>query len=133
MFCKRKKAERGKQKRLSFAEFAIVLFSQKRDIFQIPKKKGLNKTVESYLVDDLRFSVETGELLSTCVCSTCGSKVRAAAVTISILKLNLNKPAPCIVQEENVERTKRMSRSPHHTTLSIVRLLNLLVVQGKLE
>ena len=27
----------------------------------------------------------------------------------------LNKPAPCIAQEENVDRTKRMSRSPHHT------------------
>ena len=54
------------------------------NIFQIPKKKGLNKTV-----DDLGFSGETGELLSTRVCSTCGSKVRAAAVTISILKSNL--------------------------------------------
>ena len=117
-------AKKGRKRKAEASQFCRVChrsFQSKagyistENIFQIPKKKGLNKTLESYLVDDLGFSVETGELLSTRLCSTCGSKVRAAAVTISILKSNLNKPAPCIVQEENVERTKRMSRSPHHT------------------
>ena len=42
------------------------------NIFRIPKKKGLNKSLVSYLVDDPGFHLDSGEHQSTRVCSPCG-------------------------------------------------------------
>ena len=72
------RAKKGRKRKAEASQFCRVChrsFQSKagyistENIFQIPKKKGLNKTLESYLVDDLGFSVETGELLLTHVCS----------------------------------------------------------------
>ena len=86
------------------------------NIFTVPQKKGLTKPLSSYL-EDLGFHLESGEQFSTRVCSPCGTKVRAAATTVYLLKTNLNQPAPSIsvVQNEVNERSKRMSKSPHQT------------------
>ena len=44
------------------------------------------------------------------------TKVRTAAVTVEVLKTNLNQPAPCIGVQN--ERSKRTSNSPHQTQQS---------------
>ena len=67
--------------------------------------------MSSYL-EDLGFHLDLGDQFSTRVCSPCGTKVRAAAATVEVLKKNLNQPAPISVKNE---RSRRMSNSPHHT------------------
>ena len=85
------------------------------NIFTVPQKKGLTKPLFSYL-EDLAFHLESGEQFSTRVCSPCGTKVRAAAATVYLLKNNLNQPAPSTSIPNKVnERSKRMSNSPHQT------------------
>ena len=85
------------------------------NIFTVPQQKGLTKPLFSYL-EGLGFHLETGEQFSTRVCSPCGTKVRAAAATVYLLKNNLNQPAPSTsIPNEVNERSKRMSNSPHQT------------------
>ena len=85
------------------------------NIFTVSQKKGLIKPLSSYL-EDLGFHLDLGEQLSNRVCSTCSSKVRAAAATVEVLKANLNQPTPCIGVQN--ERSKRMSNSPHQAQQS---------------
>ena len=75
------------------------------NIFTVPQKKGLTKPLSSYL-EDLGFHLDLGEQFSNRVCSPCGTKVRAAATAVEVLKANLNQPAPCIGVQN--ERSKRM-------------------------
>lgn len=45
------------------------------NIFQVPQKKGLSKALASYLEEDLRFHLESGEQFSTHVSSPYGTKL----------------------------------------------------------
>ena len=86
------------------------------NIFTVPQKKGLTKPLFSYL-EDLGFHLETGEQFSTRVCSPCGTKVRAAAAAVYLLKNNLNQPAPSTsIPNELNDRSKRMSDAAKENT-----------------
>ena len=125
-----RKGENAKAKKhRNFVEYAIDLSPSPTEIFQHPRqdisqrktylrffrsKKGLTKPLSSYL-EDLGFHLDLGEQFSNRVCSPCGTKVRAAAATVEVLK-NLNQLAPYIGVQN--ERSKRMSNSPHQAQQS---------------
>ena len=120
---KRKSQETSQFCRICYRPFAIsdgnfttskTGYFSTENIFTVPQKKGLTKPLSSYL-EDLGFHLDLGEQFSNRVCSPCGTKVRAAAATVEVLK-NLNQPAPCIGVQN--ERSKRMSNSPHQAQQS---------------
>ena len=109
-----RKGENAKAKKhRNLVEYAIDLLPSPTEIFQhprqdistenkftVPQKKGLTKPLSSYF-EDLSFHLDLGEQFSNCVCSPCGTKVRAAVAIVEVLKANLNQPSPCVgVQNE---------------------------------
>lgn len=121
---KRKGQETSQFCRICYRPFAISYgnfptskqgYISTENIFTVPQKKGLTKSLSSYL-EYLGFHLDLDEQFSTRVCSPCGTKVRTAAATVEMLKTNLNQPAPCVGVQ--IERSKRMSNSPHQTQQS---------------